>query len=127
MKKPPFYKKKWFVGTKIQKDLIIYIFSMCLLTQLFFVTDNMAKNNLNNEPLAQYLVYIIQAVYVGYLLYGFWLTNRIAGPLFRLERHMDEVAKGNIDSEISFRKNDYGYELAEAFNTVVKQRVNKSE
>ena len=125
MKKTPFYKKKWYIGTKIQRDLIIYIFGMCLISQLLVISQNIANDVLSDKSYMQYLATVVQVVFYGYILYGFWLSNRIAGPLFRLERHMYEVAEGKIDSELKFREKDYVTDIAEAFNEVVKKRVSK--
>ena len=126
MEKIPFYKKKWFVGTRVQRDLIIYVICMCLLSQLLVMSHNLVEDNLINRAYAPYLILLIQITYFGFIAYGFLLTNRIAGPLFRLKTHMDEMAEGKTDSEIHFRKNDYGSELAESFNALVKNRINKS-
>ncbi|MCI5166743.1 MAG: HAMP domain-containing protein [Candidatus Electrothrix sp. GM3_4] len=122
----PFYKMKWYIGTKIQKDLIIYIICMSLLSQLVVISHNLLRYNVMNESYAQYIIYIIQIAFFGSIVYGFWLSNRIAGPLFRLKKHLDEVAEGKINSEIQFRKNDYASEIAESFNIVVEKRFSKS-
>lgn len=44
------------------------------------------------------------------------LSHRIAGPLYRLNTHMNDVAAGKTREYISFRRNDYFPELAEAYN-----------
>ncbi len=54
------------------------------------------------------------------LLYDFAKqTNRFAGPVFRLQRSMKEIADGKPIRLISFRKGDYWQELAGAFNQMV--------
>jgi len=126
MEKVPFYKKKWFVGTKVQKDLVIYIICMCLLSQLLVISRDLTEENLIMEPYAGYFVVLIQVVFYGCIIYGLRLTNCIAGPLSRLQIHMDEVAAGKTDSEIHFRESDYSLELAKSFNAVLKNRVNKN-
>ncbi|MCB1876598.1 MAG: hypothetical protein KDH88_11545 [Chromatiales bacterium] len=123
MKKIPFYKLKWYVGTKIQRDLIVYIISISLISQLSVIVDGLIEDNSIDPSYGQYLLLIIRIVYFGYIVYGFWLSNRIAGPLFRFERHLQEVGEGKTDCEIQFRKSDYGSEIAEAFNRVVKKRL----
>ena len=123
MKKVPFYKKKWFVGTKIQIDLIIYIICMCFLSQMLVITNQFAEENLISAPYAQYLIIITQIAFYGCILYGLRLTNCIAGPLFRLQRHMDDMIEGKIDSKIQFRKTDYNSDLAESFNALIEQRI----
>jgi len=123
MKKLPHYKNKWFVGSKIQIDLIIYIVSMCLLSQLLVISYDLAEENMIKEPYAQYLILLIKIAYFGCLAYGFLLTNRIAGPLARLKTHMDAVAEGTIEPEVHFRKHDYSLELVDSFNRLVEKRL----
>jgi signal transduction histidine kinase len=124
MNKIPVYKMKWFVGSKVQIDLIIYIVSMCLLSQLLVFSHDVVEASMIDESYSQYFIVIIQIAYFGCILYGLWLTNRIAGPLVHLKAHMDAMAEGKTDSELHFRKNDYNLELAESFNGLVKKRIN---
>ena len=124
MKKIPFYKMKWFVGSKIQRDLISYILGMCVISQLVIISQNMADDALAGESYLPYMATLVKIVLYGYIVFGLWLSNRIAGPLLRLERHMQEVAEGKADSELKFRKKDYGADIADAFNKVVEKRVN---
>ncbi|MCI5161277.1 MAG: hypothetical protein D3917_04475 [Candidatus Electrothrix sp. AX5] len=125
-KKVPFYKMKWYIGTKIQRDLIIYIICLSISSQMIVISNDFIKDNLIIEPYAQYLRIIIQIIFFGCIVYGFWLSNRIAGPLFRLKKHLDEVAEGKVDCKIQFRQHDYGSEVAESFNVVVEKRFIES-
>lgn len=125
MKKVPSHKRKWYIGTKVQNDLIIYIISMGLLSQLVAISHVYSINIFANESHVLYLRFFVNAIFVGYLIYGLLLTNRIAGPILRLKKHMDEVANGKVDATINFRDKDYSLELAESFNAVVRERINK--
>ncbi len=44
------------------------------------------------------------------------LTHRIAGPLFRLEKALDSMLKGNLNDTIYLRTNDEGKDLAKKIN-----------
>lgn len=37
---------------------------------------------------------------------GLFFSHRIAGPVFRLEKELDEIAEGRFDKRIAFRKKD---------------------
>lgn len=50
---------------------------------------------------------------------GLIFSHRIAGPLYRLNNHMSDVAKGETNSNISFRKKDYFPELADSLNLLL--------
>lgn len=60
------------------------------------------------------------------ILIGFILTNRITGPLYRLNCHMQDIAQGKIVENISFRKNDYFQELPISFNLMLAQLHQKT-
>jgi methyl-accepting chemotaxis protein len=45
-----------------------------------------------------------------------FLTHRFAGPLYRLEKSVGEMMKGNFDFNIKLRKRDEGKELADMIN-----------
>jgi len=44
------------------------------------------------------------------------ITHRIAGPLFRLERAVDNMSRGQLNDIIYLREKDEGKELAEKLN-----------
>ena len=54
------------------------------------------------------------------------LTNRFAGPLFRLRGSMRRLARGERVDPVHFRENDYWQEIAEEFNAIVA-RIDRLE
>lgn len=53
----------------------------------------------------------------------FWLlsafaAHRFTGPIYKLNISMLDLAKGNYNMRIQFRKKDYFQELAESFNSL---------
>jgi nitrogen fixation/metabolism regulation signal transduction histidine kinase len=87
-------------------------------------SHDFVEENMIDSSYSLYLITTVQLAYFDCIVYGFWLTSRIAGPFDRRKTHMNEVAAGQTDSEIHFRKKDYILELAESFNDLVKNRVN---
>lgn len=62
------------------------------------------------------------------IIYYFSLksSHRIAGPVYMLERHLAEMAKGNLSVSLRLRKRDYLHETGDAFNecvTSLRKRV----
>jgi hypothetical protein len=47
------------------------------------------------------------------------MTNRFAGPVYRLRRSLAALAAGERVAPLQFRENDYWRELADEFNAVV--------
>lgn len=53
---------------------------------------------------------------VGAVLFSLYVTHRLAGPLYRLEQSVREVAQGNVSLRIRFRGDDELHGLAAAAN-----------
>jgi methyl-accepting chemotaxis protein len=47
------------------------------------------------------------------------LSHRIAGPLYRFEKTLNEISAGNLAKRINLRKNDQLNELQEALNSLL--------
>ncbi len=47
---------------------------------------------------------------------GIILSHRIAGPLYRLEKHLEGLGEGKKLTALKFRKNDYFQDLAQSYN-----------
>jgi len=59
-----------------------------------------------------------------------FLTHRIAGPFFKLEKSLDEMIKGDISKEIWLRKKDEGKDLTEKinkFNFILSEKLSLIE
>ena len=54
------------------------------------------------------------------------LTNRFAGPMFRLRREMKNLANGDPVRRVKFRDNDFWLEFANYFNQIA-DRVKQAE
>ena len=112
--------------------------SVALMSSLMFYTQSQLANyaamlNLNLPPNHPFLAQIAQReqdflyvfVLVGIVQFALFnatavfLSHRIAGPLHRLERHLEEVAAGNEPKDVKFRKGDLYQSLAEACNRLM--------
>lgn len=68
-----------------------------------------------------FLLGILQLLFLAItFLLSIFLSHRIAGPLYKLRESMQEVARGNFDLRISFRKNDHFNELQDTFNEMIQ-------
>lgn len=51
-------------------------------------------------------------------LIGLYLSHKIAGPIYRVERYLTDMAAGKLVSRISFRKGDEFTSLADKINSL---------
>lgn len=54
-----------------------------------------------------------------------FVSHRIAGPMFRIEKGLAEAAGGDLTHRISFRQKDQMQVLAESFNTMTASLADK--
>lgn len=67
------------------------------------------------------LLGILQLLFLGItFMLSIFLSHRIAGPLYKLKKSMEEVARGNLDLRITFRKNDHFMDMQDTFNDMIQ-------
>jgi len=54
--------------------------------------------------------------FTALIVYGLYLSNRVAGPIYRLKKYLVDYASGRVTSKLTFRKKDYFLELAAHVN-----------
>ncbi len=71
------------------------------------------------------IVLVVFLLLLPYFIYdSFKMTNRFAGPMYRLHQTIKALAAGEPQSPLNFRKNDYWQEVAQDFNALV-ERLNE--
>ncbi|MEA9355083.1 hypothetical protein SHI21_02670 [Bacteriovorax sp. PP10] len=51
---------------------------------------------------------------------GIKLSHRVAGPIYRMTKHLEELNEKGEIKEVKFRENDYFLELQNEFNKFIK-------
>jgi methyl-accepting chemotaxis protein len=81
---------------------------------------------LDEQKSSKNLYYAVTAA-VSIAVLGVWgllLSHRVAGPLYRLKKHLQAVAEGKTVSDVRFREGDFFPEVADAYNEqMVKYRA----
>ncbi len=81
---------------------------------------------MNMALLGRFLTVILLGSALAVLLMMF-ISHRIAGPLFRLERTIKEMGGGKIPVKVNLRKKDEFKQLAEVVNSVIRRMEEKAE
>ena len=64
---------------------------------------------------------IVISPLVGFL--GIYLSHKIAGPIYRIERFLNDMVKGDLSSRITLRKGDEMVSLADSVNVLADSVV----
>ncbi len=127
------YRKQLFVDRKVQGALVIRAVGywlFCLLTmslalllwrlwtgpaRLFYLQFDEMWHWYGPAAIASLLVLPLVVIDIVRL------SNRFAGPLYRLRREMRKLANGEPVRAIKFRDGDFWMEFADEFNAVAKR------
>ena len=134
-------RKTYFVNPRLQLQLILAanvlaLISVAMISTLVFYNQSLLesyKGLLNLPRDHPFLVataqreqtFLLMCLLIGVIQFAIFnataifLSHRIAGPLYRLERHLHEVGEGKEPKDVKFRKGDLYQHLAEACNKVM--------
>ena len=125
-----FFIKKEFQGKYIFSFFIFVLAGAALFTTVFgllsadtlTITYKGSDLQIGRTPVVL-LKEIVKTNWIFIVAGGFlvviasiFLTHRVAGPLFRFEKTLEEMKKGNFTPEIRLRSKDEAKELARMFN-----------
>lgn len=151
MTKPRYKRRNYFIKKNFQgKRILGYFLFMvggCLLFTVVLAAlsaDTMTVVYRNNElKLGQTPLILLRQILAAYWVFivvggafivvaGIFITHRMAGPLFRLERALDNMVSGRLDDVICLRKKDEdaGKELAaklNQFNQDISEKIRQIE
>ena len=132
------YRRKRFfnfsIKRRLQLRLLVKIWSIILASLLvtgiifYFYSDiNVGKSyrlfHVKAENFLDFLIPVLVCGFFASLILGvvasFMFPHAIAGPLYRIERELAEIGKGNLRKEIRLRKGDELKDLADSINLMI--------
>ena len=128
-----FFLRQLVINRRLQWLLMIYSGGMCLfgiLAVQFFTLFY------SNEPTTLFgklmipgewvIVFPAAAIFCS-LWAGLIMTNRVAGPIYRLQRHMKATIAGKEIGPFKIRKGDFFQDVAITYNEVMEHERKKAQ
>jgi methyl-accepting chemotaxis protein len=115
-------RRKYFINRAIQLDFMLRLMLLVAFGSIItgFILYYYMSRQLSSEPeiiyrntmlilrntiiFTQLIVGVVVFIVIGYVTLYF--SHRIAGPLYRLEKIMDQVGDGDLTVKVVFRKKD---------------------
>ena len=118
------YIFSFFVFVIIGSIIFTLIFSLLSSNTLTIIYEN-SNLRIGKTPLilikeilsAQWI--FIATAGIAVVVVSMFLTHRFAGPLYRFEKSIEEMARGHFNFQIHLRKKDEGKELAQMMNQLI--------
>jgi methyl-accepting chemotaxis protein len=147
MKKKTWRRRNFFIKKDLQGKYIFAFFLFVVGGSIIFtlILSMLSANTLTityndydlqigqtpfmllREILSAHWIFILTAG-IAVVIVAIFITHRFAGPMFRFEKSVEEMLKGNFAFQIHLRKKDEGKELAEKLNQLIdmiSSRVNE--
>jgi len=123
-------RRQYIIDKKFQWTIIGYSFAISvltmvghlILTRLEAFAEMQVQSGFGSDFQVARLVQVLVLVffYGALFIIALLFSNRLAGPLYRLRRHMDEVTRKRPAGPVRFRKDDYFHDLQEGYNRLLE-------
>ncbi len=128
-RRPAFFKRQLLVDKKVQLSILAYAMAVSIAALLFVaafvaVLVSMPESSSTSYLLVLFMMLLVSMVAFTFL--GIYITNKTAGPIYRLRKSMQLIAEGGTVEKVSFRKGDHFFDLAAEYNRVL-DRLLKAE
>lgn len=118
------------VGVAVLAALALYVANALFVAKLVAVGKSLGLAS--DHPFWRFLAeqkFVLNSVFLvtgavvclAIVVVGIFLSHRIAGPIHRMQSHLDEIARSGEVKELSFRQRDYFPEMAESINGVLRR------
>lgn len=135
-------RKRYLIKKRLQfKYLLFVLLAMLIPTTVFggalyyLVWQTVASEFAIPEILAENLIpalnkvntlllIFLPLVFLLMLIFSVYISHKIAGPVYRLEKELIEIAKGDYSRRIKFRSHDELQEIADNINKLLDNLSN---
>ncbi len=119
-------KVQWAIARRIVLHWCCFVIGLVtvnvMLRMMFTISDESLAESLRRALVAQMsLVVVMLTMLPMFLLDTMKLSNRFAGPMYRIRTALVKIPGGGPMAPLKFRTGDFWQEVAEDFNLVVRQ------
>ena len=133
-----FKRRNYFVNKQVQGIYALFIImsvgvisllvSMEILRSFYNSFGALGDESFYNSVNIYFIIKVLILLVLGSILIGglsLFASHKIAGPIFRLNSSLKNLAKGKYEERLKFRKNDYFQEVADNFNRMAESVENR--
>lgn len=110
------------LGGVIISTALLFFFSQGTLTSSFSHSRLVIRNT--GSAILPAVIYtnliVLGLISIAAMLVTLLVSHKIAGPLFRLEKELQDIGAGNLRTKMSLRKKDQMEEVADGLNRMVQ-------
>lgn len=121
-RRPIFFLRNLIVPGSAQGLLLVYNVITIFVTAVFFMLANVfLQTNPNQGENLPLIIGTGFALFLFLFYLGFWISNKIAGPIYRFEQHMQSILDGKPVTPFRIRADDQFQKTAWLYNELLKR------
>jgi hypothetical protein len=146
-RRPSFFRRQYIVDGQFQLSIVgyflaLFLFSISLLfygirKTLFMMDDQALRLDPQHSALiellqserqnflAEYFVLYSFSILAAGLIGGILVSHRVAGPIYRIKKILNDLAEGRDVENISFREKDFLQDVLPSLRKVAKKISSK--
>lgn len=131
-------RKIYLINPKFQIQLSLYVCALVFITSLIYpftvyqlLDTIIAHFSIKNPEIAMHyskkrdlLIYFLLGLHLGFTCLTFFacvfFSHKIAGPLYKLQKHLRAIREGLNPGKLFFRKGDFFQDVAEDINHTIE-------
>lgn len=121
-------RRKFYIDPEVQFPITLTLIALVMGEGVFVGWGfsraiAVARNWEHPDQVAQFfkiLFTILLPLVAANFAIGIWLSHKIAGPLMRMRRTMSEIARGNLEADVSIRSGDFLHSYAQELNRMLE-------
>ena len=123
-----FYQRRYLINSRLQFAVLLYSIGVATVVSIanqsfrILLTDELGSL-FGIDPFV-FLWGGNALMIFAITLFGYYFTNRIAGPMYSLHKHIDAIVAGGEIKEISVRKKDYFQDVMVSYNKLLTEFKN---
>jgi len=140
----PFYKRTFIINRQYQLGFVLRLLGLVLagaavfMVMFYLLSQGMMSVSYEHYDLRvgeasnMLMPQVLTATFIYLLLTGLTVTvitiltsHRMAGPIYRIARTVEEMHRGNLVPRIRLRKKDSSSELADALNRLLDEYADR--
>lgn len=109
------------IGVALSTGLL-FLFSQDSLTSSYQQQSGLEIKNTGIAILPSVMVtnlITLGLITLGTIIVTLFVSHKIAGPLFRFEKELDAVSKGDLTKRVVLREKDQGKDMADSLNVMI--------
>lgn len=107
--------------------ICLYYLFFCLMAEQLGIPESIAYNIIPVfNKINLMLLFGMPIIFMAILYWGVLISHRIAGPVYRIEKELDKIVKGDFSIRIKLRKKDELISIAEGINKILDRIEGKA-